>query len=98
MLAPLFGLAAMVHAAIGPLDYGYYLDLGTYPSIKKANHAIDSGQRIIGVKTGSIIKTDSPDRNWAYIAGFDTEDQAKAACAKLIAKGRRCEAKPIYPP
>jgi hypothetical protein len=98
MLAPLLGLAAMVQAATEPTDYGYYLDLGTYPSIRKASHAIDSGQRIIGVRTGSIIKTDSPNRNWAYIAGFATEEQAKAACAKLIAKGSPCEAKPIYPP
>lgn len=97
MLAALIGLALQAQTPPDPTKL-YYLDLGTYPSTRKASHAIGSGQRIIGVKTGSIIKSDSPTRVWAYIAGFDNEDEAKAACVKLIAKGRPCDAKPIYPP
>lgn len=90
-------MVATIQATDQPKGSGYYLDLGAYPSVRKASHAIDSGQRIIGEKTGSAIKIDSSRRNWAYIAGFDTEELAKAACAKLIAKGHPCEAKPIYP-
>jgi hypothetical protein len=93
-----FFLAAAIQAAAEPTPLDdYYLDLGTYWSVGSANRAIDSGIRIIGVQTGSIIKTDARFRHWAYIAGFDDEAQAQAACAKLIAKGRHCVARRIYP-
>lgn len=98
MSATLSALVLIAQVAAPPANGGFYLDLGTYPSIQKANSAIDIGLKIIGVKTGSVIKIDSPDRAWAYIAGFETEDQAKAACAKLIARRRSCEPRPIYAP
>lgn len=81
-----------------PAGQAYYLELGPFSTLSRAERAIDRGVKIIGVQTGSIIETNGRGGvNRALIAGFPTMAEAQAACAKLIQAGRSCEAKPIYP-
>lgn len=81
-----------------PVGQAYYLDLGAFPSLPRAERAIDKGMKKLGVQTGSIIETNGKGGvSRAVISGFPTMGEARAACAKLTAAGRYCEAKAIYP-
>lgn len=83
--------------AVQPAGQAYYLELGVFSSVRRAERAIDRGMKIVGVQTGSIIEIKAKRANRAVMSGFPTMDEAQAACAKLAATGRYCEAKPIYP-
>lgn len=95
-LSPLEGSTAPVTPQ--PAGQAYYLDLGPFSTLSRAEKAIDKGMKTLGVKTGSIIETNGRGGvNRAVIAGFPSMAEAQAACAKLAQAGRSCEAKPIYP-
>ncbi len=94
--SPLQGSTAP--ATTQPAGQAYYLELGPFSSVRKANRAIDTGMKLLGIQTGAIIETDGKGGvNRAIISALPTMPEAQEACRKLQAVGRPCEAKPIYP-